>query len=247
MVGDAGDDQLPSAGLERQHLVQPAARHEPAAREDRDAAAQRLGVAQHVRAEEDRASAVTKTQDERADVAPSQRVEARHRLVENHEVGIVEERLGDADPLQHALGKFAELQPPFAADADLIEQAARAPAAFRGVVAEERAEIHQQLLGGQVVVEVRVLRQIADPALDGQVAERPPQNFGAAAGREHELHEQLQRGRLARAVRTEKSEDLALADVERQAIERPIGTLPPEANAVVLGELEASRGLDRSR
>ena len=44
--------------LERQHLGQAAARHEPAAREDRDAAAQRLGVAQHVRAEEDRAPAV---------------------------------------------------------------------------------------------------------------------------------------------------------------------------------------------
>ena len=49
-----------------------------------------------------------------------------------------------------------------------IEQAAGAPPALRGVVAEERAEIHQQLLGGQVVVEVRVLRQIADAAL------RPP-------------------------------------------------------------------------
>ena len=118
-----------------------------------------------------------------------------------------------------------------------IEQAARAPAALRGVVAEQRAEIHQQLLGGQVVVEVRVLRQVADPALDGQIAERPPENLGAAAGREHQLHEQLQRRRLARAVRAQKSEHLSLADVERQAVERPIRTLPPEADAVILGEL----------
>ena len=36
------------------------------------------------------------------------------------------------------------------------------------------------------------------------------------------------------AVRTEKSEDLALANVERQAVKCSIGTLPPEANAEIL-------------
>ena len=113
-----------------------------------------------------------------------------------------------------------------------------APAALGGVVAEERAEIHQQLLGGQVVVEVRILRQVADAPLDRQIAERPPQNLGAAGGRKHQLHQQLQRRRLAGAVRSEESEDLALADLERQAVERPIGALAPEADAEVLGEVE---------
>ena len=97
-----------------------------------------------MRAEEDRAAAVAKPQDERADVAAAERVEAGHRLVQNHEVWIVEDRLCDANALQHALGELAELRPPFTADADLIEQPGRAPATLRGVVTEERAEIRQR-------------------------------------------------------------------------------------------------------
>ena len=47
--------------------------------------------------------------------------------------GLVDERLRDADALQHALRELAQLQPPLGADADFVEQRARrargAPAA----------------------------------------------------------------------------------------------------------------------
>ena len=73
--------------------------------------------------------------------------------------------------------------------------------------------------------------------LTDEIAERPAEQLGAARRRKHELHQQLQRGGLAGAVRAEEAEDLARLDVERQAVERPIGTLAPEADRVVLGEL----------
>ena len=95
-----------------------------ALREDGDAAAERFGVAQHVRAEEHGAAAIAQPEDQRADVAAAERIEARHRLVEDHQLGIVDERLRDADALQHALRELAELQPPLGADPDFVEQRA---------------------------------------------------------------------------------------------------------------------------
>ena len=114
------------------------------------------------------------------------------------------------------------------ADARLRRSAAR--------IAEERAEVFEQLLRRQVIVEVRVLRQVSDPALDLDVADRPAEDLGAARGREDQLHQQLERRGLAGAVRTEKAEDLALPDLEGQRVERPVGPRAPESDGVVLGK-----------
>ena len=72
---------------------------------------------------------------------------------------------------------------------------------------------------------------------DRHVADRPAEDLGAPGRRENQLHQQLQRGGLAGAVRTEEAEDLARLDLERQAIERAVRPLAPEADRVVLGEL----------
>ena len=127
-LAGAGDDQLPAARPQRQHVGQPAGRHQASLRENRDAAAQRLGVAQHVRAEEHRAAAIAQAEDQRAHVAAAERIEARHRLVEDHQLRVVDQRLRDADALQHALRELAQLQTPLGADADLVEQPAGARA-----------------------------------------------------------------------------------------------------------------------
>ena len=77
--------------------------------------------------------AIAQPEDQRADVAAAERIEARHRLVEDDQLRIVDERLRDADALQHALRELAQLQPPLGADADLVEQrAARARALGAG-------------------------------------------------------------------------------------------------------------------
>ena len=70
-------------------------------------------------------------ENQRAHVAAAQRIEAGHRLVEDHELGIVDQRLGDADALQHALREFSQLQPALGADADLVEQTRRRARAAR--------------------------------------------------------------------------------------------------------------------
>ena len=55
-----------------------------------------------MRAEEHRAASIPQLQDQLADISAAKRIEPGHRLVENHEVRLVEERLRDADALQHA-------------------------------------------------------------------------------------------------------------------------------------------------
>src|SRR5262249_6196348 len=148
--------------------------------------------------------AIAQFENQRPDVTAAERIEAGHRFVENHELRIVDERLGDADALQHALREFAQLEATLGTDPYLVEQTSGARAPLSAVVPEEAGEIRQQLFGGQVIVEVRVLRQVADAPLDVEVANRPAEDFRSPARRIDQLHQQLERCRLAGAVRTEE-------------------------------------------
>ena len=131
-LGDAVHDQLPALGLEREQLGQPAAGDQPALGDDADLAAQRLGIRQDVRAEEHRAAAIAQAEHQLADVAAAERIEPRHRLVEEHDLGAVEDRLGDPDPLHHALGVGAQAQAPLLADPDLRRAPRRCAPGGRG-------------------------------------------------------------------------------------------------------------------
>ena len=57
-----------------------------------------------------------------------------------------------------------------------------------------------------------------------------------------QLHQQLERRALARAVRTQEAEDLALVHRQRETVKGPIRARPPEPGEEVLGELV---GFDR--
>ena len=102
-----------------------------------------------------------------------------------------------------------------------IEQARDPLPAVGGAVAEQLREVVEQLLGGQVVVVVGVLGEVADALARRDVADRLAQNLGAARCRKDQLHEQLQRRRLSGAVWPEKAEDLSGFDRERQADRAP--------------------------
>ena len=78
---------------------------------------------------------------------------------------------------------------------------------------------------------------VADGILYGAISAGSYQDFGPAAGRKHQLHQQLQRGRLSSAVGAQKAEHFTGLDAERQAIERPIRALSPEADRVVFCQL----------
>ena len=126
-VRHAGDDDLPAAVLSPAPAVSSATRpgrDQLAFRENADAAAEQLGVRQDVRAEENRPALVAQLQDQLAHVAAADRIETRHRLVEDDELGIVDERLREPDALHHALRVLAQRPAAVGAEADQVEHAA---------------------------------------------------------------------------------------------------------------------------
>src|SRR5688500_12176718 len=141
-----GHELLPPADAERHHLGERSRRDQAAADDDTDAAADRLGVAQDVRAEEDGGAAISQSQDDVAHVATAQRVEAGHRLVEEYHFRIVQQRLGETDALNHALGILPQLQAALRAQPDFVEQARHSRGALGAAVAQQRRERGEQLL-----------------------------------------------------------------------------------------------------
>ena len=122
--------QFPPADLECEDVGERAGGGEAAAGHDRDPPAERFRIRQDVRAEKNGAPLIAQLENERAHVAASAWIETGHRLVEKHHLRIVQQRLRDADPLNHALGELAQLQLPLAPDANAIEQRRDARLAF---------------------------------------------------------------------------------------------------------------------
>ena len=190
-----------------------------------------------MRAEEHRSALVAKIEDQRPRLAATEWIEAGHRFVEEHDVWIVQQCLGDADPLDHALGEFPQLPSTLGADAHSIQQGGRTPLGVDRRIAEEMREVDEQLFRRQVVVEVRILRQVANASSRRDVPDRPPQDLRRPCRREDQLHQQLERGRLPGAVRTQKTKDLTVLNIEGDAIERAVGAAAPESDGIVLGEI----------
>ena len=181
-------------------------------------------------------SLLLQIQNDVAHFAPSDRIEPRHRLIEKHHLRIVQNRLRDARALQHAFREFSQLHVARRRQAHALEESLHALAPFRGRVSRKSRVIIEQLARGQVIVEIRLLRQIADLAVHAHVVDRPAAHARRARGREDQPHQQLQRRRFSGAVGPEKSENFALLDLQRQMIERPAHALPPESDRIILGQ-----------
>ena len=81
---------------------------EPAVDEHDDARRHPLDLVQHVRRDEHRAALRAEPPDQLDDVAALGGVESVERLVEQQQLGLVDERLGELDPLAHALREAAD-------------------------------------------------------------------------------------------------------------------------------------------
>jgi hypothetical protein len=121
------------------------------------------------------AAAVAEPQQQLPHVAAAERVEARHRLVEEHDVRVVDDGLRDADALLHPLRVGAQAHAAFGTDAHLVEHPrdTRGPLAGRHV--EQAREVGEQFFGAEVVVEGRVFREEADTPAHLDIAHRTAQ------------------------------------------------------------------------
>ena len=91
-----------SRACRRQGRQRPA-RDQPAALEDGDAVGARLHLAERVRGQEHGHAFLVRLGDQLVERAAQRRVQARGRLVEQQQPRPAEQRLGQAQPLPHAL------------------------------------------------------------------------------------------------------------------------------------------------
>ncbi len=140
------------------------------------------------------------------------RIEAGGRLVEDRDLGVLHQDLGEAEPLPHAAREGLDPLVGDIVQADVIERVRDLRLALVALEADQAAGVVHVLGRGQIVVEADRVGQIADPTLDLQrlahriVAQHPHLSVRDLGQAEH--HQDG--GGLAGAVRAEQPEDLAL-------------------------------------
>lgn len=103
----------------------------------------------------------------------------------------MQDRLRDADALQHAFGKLAQLHPGRVRQTGPRQHRLDPPPCFAGGDRREPRIIVQEFGGRQIIVEIGLLGQKADLRLHCRVVDFLAQNLRPAAAREHQAHQQL--------------------------------------------------------
>src|SRR5206468_927193 len=142
------------------------------------------------------------------------RIEAGRRLVEEHEVRIGDERDAEVEPAFLAARKRLHARVALVREPDELDHLVDVARPL--VIAGEHPV---DLADRQVLEELGLLQHDADPLAEPALAARRvvPENGDVARVALPVALEDLDRRRLARSVRAEQSEDLALADVEADA------------------------------
>ena len=134
--------------------------HQPPAPQDRDAVCDPLDLGERVRGEKDGPSLRGNLPEERVEALLNQRIEPRDRLVENQQLGLMHERLDQAELLAVARRQLA--YPPVEVGVEPLCERVANPAV------DTAAEL------GQVVQHRRAAQHRIEGELAGQEAHPPP-------------------------------------------------------------------------
>src|SRR5689334_404094 len=198
---------LPSQLIEIAHLGQ------PALLQNRDSIAEHLDVGKNVRTHEDCLALIAQLRNQVSHFTTTNRIEAAHRLIEKHDLRIVDQRLGQPDSLQHSLRKLSQLRVPTLLIQLHSRQQIRGPLSARlGWITEDLRAVVEKLARSQIVVKIRILRQVTDALMHADLADVVTEDARAAVSRKDQTHEQLERRGFTRSVGAEKPEDLSTVD-----------------------------------
>ena len=165
---------------------------------------------------EDGAVPVAEAADEFADFKHTLRVEAVGGFVEDDEVGVAEEGVGEAEALLHAHRIGVELGAGAVGEAHLVEEAVDF---VGGSALGDALEVGQVAASGEVGVEGGGLYDGADAAEGGfQVVGLAEEGEGAGGGRE-EAEEHAHSSGLAGAVGAEEAVDVAASDLDGEFVD----------------------------
>ena len=132
----------------------------------RDPVAHALHPVEQMRRQQHGDAAMLERADDVQQLDGRLRIEARGRLVEDGDLRVLHQDLGEAEPLAHAA---RERRHPLVGDVgqpDMRERGGDPLLALGRRQADQPRRVAQIVGGGEVVVEADLVRQIADPALD---------------------------------------------------------------------------------
>ena len=135
-------------------------------------------------AQDDGLAAPGQGQDQVLDFPAADGVQPGRRLVQDDQVGVVDERLGQTDAPLHALGELAHHPRADLAQADHFQQLLVALLALGRRQIKEIPEKIQRFVGIQKTVKVGLLRQVADVRLARHVARGMAEDLDVPAGRD---------------------------------------------------------------
>ena len=165
-----------------------------------------------MRGKENRPAFILQAPDDLAHFHPSNGIQAAGRLIEDEQVWIVDQRLGQADALLHPLRVSLNWSLPRRLQLDQFEHGVDPPISLRPWQAEDARIETQQFLGTQKFVVVRQFGQVADSLARDRLADVGAKQKALPGGRIHKTEEHIHRGGLARAVGSEETEYLAGVD-----------------------------------
>jgi len=165
-------------------------------------------------AEKDGLAAARQGQDQIFDFAATDGIEPGSRLIKDHQIGVIDERLRQADAPLHAFGELAHRPQPGLAQTHHFQQLFRPVVAIMAGQAKEVAEEVQRLAGIEVAIKIRFLRQVADASLGRHVAGGVSEDFKVSFGGMEQTQNQLYGGGLAGAVGSQQAKDFSAPHIE---------------------------------
>ena len=190
--------------------------HDAAVVDDRDPIAEALRLLHQVGRQEHRLAAIADAPHEVPDGPSRLRIEAGGQLVEEHELGIVDQGERDEETLLLPARQGHEPGVALRGQAQLIEEAV----AVHAVAIERGPEVHR-LPDLDAFLELRLLELDADPLLQrhGVPARVEAEDGNRAAVGRAQAFDALHGGGLAGAVGPDQAEDLARLDVEGDVVD----------------------------
>jgi hypothetical protein len=190
-----------------------ASRAGPRLPHDRHAIAEALRLLHVVRRVDDRLALALEGQQAVEDRVARLRIDANRRLVEQHQIGIVEDRRRQVEAPLHAARVGLDAVVPAIEEADELERPGDAGCQRGGWHPVNRPEETKVLFAAEQVVERQRLRRHADPRPDGRLHRRAePADVDLARRRLDDADRHVDGRALAGAIRSEQAENLALAD-----------------------------------
>jgi len=183
---------------------------------ERDLIASDFDFAQNVGIQKDGCTSVALGADDIAHQAPSHGIEARGGFVQKNDFRIVDERLGQADALEHAFGKTLQALAAMRSEPDEIDKIRDALAQPSGIHAAEPTVKFEKLSRRQPLIKPEIFGQKSYFAPDFYITRRRPENVSFPTAWAHQPQEHFYGSALAGSVGPKEAEDFAAGNTQRQ-------------------------------